>query len=221
MLDHILEGVSAVSELAQPVLIVGHGAEDIKSHLGPGYTYAHQLELNGTAGAVKAALSALPKEGYVLVLYGDQPFTRPETLEAFVRICGEKRPGLVQSTIVLPDFEGWRSVFNAYGRIIRTADGKIERIVEYKNATEEERAMTEVNPGLVAIDAVWLHEAIHKIEASPVTGEFYLTEILAIAKAEGKSIETLVMSAPEALGINSPEDAECALSVVSQESVSI
>ncbi len=220
MLDHILETVASVPELAQPIIVVGHGSEDIKAHLGGSFTFAHQAELNGTGGAVKVTLPHLPKKGYVFILYGDQPFMRPDTLEAMVKLCSEKQPTLVQSTVFLPDFKDWRVVFNAYGRIIRGRNGTIEKIVEYKSASEEERAVTEVNPGIVAIDAAWLHEAIHRITANPVTGEYYLTEILAIAKAEGKTVETLSFSASEALGINSPEDAEFALAVVAEESVS-
>jgi bifunctional UDP-N-acetylglucosamine pyrophosphorylase/glucosamine-1-phosphate N-acetyltransferase len=127
MLDHILEASGAVSELSQPIIVVGYGADDIKSHLREGYTLATQPELNGTGGAVKATLPHLPESGYVFVLYGDQPFMRPETLEAMVKLCEEEQPTLVQSTVELPDFEEWRSVFTSYGRIIRTGMGTIKR----------------------------------------------------------------------------------------------
>lgn len=219
MLGHIIGTVCEVPELAQPIVVVGYGAEDVKEYLGNTYQYAHQVELNGTGSAVAAALPLLPKEGYVLVLYGDQPFIASETLEAIVALCAVHKPTFVQSTVVLPDFDGWRSVFNSYGRIVRDSDGRIHRMVEYKNATDEERAITEVNPGLIAVEARWLHEAIPLIQPNAVNGEYYLTDLLALAREQGKRIETVGLSATEALGINSPEDAEHALRVVSNTGV--
>ena len=219
MLGHIIGAASEVAELEQPIIVVGYGAEDIKEYLGQSYQYAHQVELNGTGSAVAAALPLLPKEGYVFVFYGDQPFLLPETLEAIALVCKTHKPTFVQTTVVLPDFKDWRSVFTPYARIIRDDSGRIDRLVEYKNATAQERAITEVNPGLIAVDAAWLHETLPKIKPNELTGEYYLTDLLAFAREEGKRIETVGMNATEALGINSPEDAEHALRVVSNERV--
>lgn len=219
MLDHIIGALAQVPELQPPVLVVGHGAEHIKAHLGPGYQYAHQVELSGTATAVKSALPYLPEEGYVFVLYGDQPFQRVETFEAMIRACRSK-PAIVQTTVTLPDFEDWRSVFKPYGRMLRDAAGNLQDIVEYKNASDEQRALTEVNPGLCAVDAAWLRTAIMAIEPSPTTGEYYLTGLLAMAAREGRLIETVSIGPAEALGVNSPADAAHVERVVPHEHIS-
>lgn len=214
MIDHILSTISSVPEFEQPIIVVGHGAEEVKLHVGNSYTFSHQLELNGTAGAVKTALPFI-EEGYAAVLYGDNPFLRTETLEAMIKLCKTKNPTFVQSTLLLEDFKGWRMVFSAFGRIIRNADGKLEKIVEFKSATEKERAVTEVNPGIMIAKVDWLKNAIERIKPDPVTGEYYLTGLVAIAKEDGVDIETCTIDPIEALGINSPEDAEFALGVIS------
>ena len=162
-----------------------------------------------------AALPLLSKDGYVLILYGDQPFIQPVTLEKILHIAKEFNPTLIQSTIVLPHFEGWYSVFFAFGRIVRNAMGELEKIVEYKNASNAERALTEVNPGLLAVKASWLHQALVRIQPNEVNQELYLTDLVSIAKEDGVKIETITLEAFEALGINSPEDAQLALEVIS------
>ncbi len=136
MIDSILEVVRSVQGLKNPVIVVGYGAEEVKSHIGHEYTFAYQAELNGTGGAVKAALKHIPEEGHVLVLYGDQPFVRPETLKILMGFIEEKCPTIVQSVVSLQDFEGWREPFKAFGRIVRNNKGAVERIVEYKNASD-------------------------------------------------------------------------------------
>ncbi len=215
MVGLIADTIAQVPDLQQPIIVVGYGAEDIKEYFGHSCRYAHQTELSGTGSAVAAALPLLPKEGYVFILYGDQPFLTPETLESIVTICTTHRPTLVQSTVLLSDFDDWRSVFLHYGRIVRDSTGRIHRLVEYKNATDDERLITEVNPGLIAVEASWLHEAIHQITPNEISGEYYLTDLLALARHQGKRVESVSIGETEALGINSPEDAEHALRVVS------
>ncbi len=206
MLERILSAFEEVG-LPKPIIVVGFGKEHIMSRY-KGFTYAVQTELTGTASAVKTALAYVPEgtEG-VLVMYGDQPFVRRESLEALKVLWEKERPTFIQSIVTVPDFKDWRSVFLHFGRVVRDAKGKVSGVIEYKNADEAQRASGEVNPGMCTIELGWLKGALPRVGPNPVNGEFYLTDLVAFAHADGKQIETIELEPKEAIGVNSTQDA--------------
>lgn len=208
MLRHILDRLEKVPACLPPIIIVGFGKEEIISYVGDAYTCVEQKELTGTATAVKTALPYIPKEASaVLVLYGDHPFIRVESIEKIADAYETEKPAIVQTFITIPHFEKEHEIFKAFGRLVRNGRGELEKIVEYKNATDEEKEIKEVNPGLCAIDTAWLNSALPKIQANKNTGEYYLTDLISLAAQEGKRIVAVETSMPDALGVNSPEDA--------------
>ncbi len=215
MLGHILDTVAQVPSCLPPLVIVGHGKDEVISYVGARATCIEQTDITGTASAVRAALPHIPQEASgVLVLYGDQPFIKKESIQKLVDAHEKNRPTIVQSVFVAPHFADEYAVFAAFGRIVRTPEGDVARIVESKNATPAEQAITEVNPGTCLIERAWLTHALSTIQKNAQTGEYYLTDSIGLAREEGLSIVTVEVTLGDALGINSPEDATRAQSLI-------
>jgi bifunctional UDP-N-acetylglucosamine pyrophosphorylase/glucosamine-1-phosphate N-acetyltransferase len=176
-------------------VVYGFGGDAVPKTLNnENLSFALQAEQLGTGHAVQQALPHLHKDGVTLVLYGDVPLTRADTLKPLVAAAQAGNIGLL--TVVLADPTG-------YGRIVRE-HGRVARIVEHKDATEAEREIREVNTGILAVPTGKLIEWLGKLKNHNVQGEYYLTDIIAMAVADG--VEVLA-SHPndewEVLGVNS------------------
>ena len=189
--SHIIVVVGAYSESVQEVL--SHEKE---------VTYAFQNQRLGTAHAVKVALESNKKEfDRVIVGYGDHMmFYHPETLKNLLKVTEKPDIGfsLVTASVSLP---------KGYGRIIRNETGHVIDIVEEKDATEEERNIQEINAGLYCFVYDFLVRSLPLIGKSPVTNEYYLTDVLKIAIAEEKRVVPLLVPYTQVgIGINTPQD---------------
>lgn len=195
MLSYALEAARALSELP-PLVVVGYGAEAVRQQVGPDVLYAEQAEQRGTGHAVLQARPLLEARATeVLVLYGDMPLLTVETLRRVVEARREQQATLALLTLVADDPRG-------FGRVIRSAEGAVLRIVEDADASEAERAVRELNAGVYAFDAPWLWEHLPLLPLQR-KGEYYLTDLLAMAVREGCSVVTVTTDDPqEALGIN-------------------
>jgi bifunctional UDP-N-acetylglucosamine pyrophosphorylase / glucosamine-1-phosphate N-acetyltransferase len=195
LLAHAMRAGAAL-EPERVVVVTGHeGLHVAKAARAedPQALIAHQAEQLGTAHAVAQARAALDGvSGDVVVLYGDTPFIRSETLAAM-------REARARHAIVVLGFEAADPA--RYGRLVMAGD-RLERIVEYNDATDEERALTLCNSGVVCTDARLLFELIDAVDNDNAKGEYYLTDIVAIARDRG--LTTGVVTCPEAetLGIN-------------------
>lgn len=160
--------------------IIGHGADQVKA-ITPAddVQWALQEQQLGTGHAVAQALPALPDDAHVLILYGDVPLTRPETLAALVSQVSEDSLGLLTVTLDNPD---------GYGRILRNESGQVTSIVEQKDATDAQKAVTEVNTGILSVSARHLKEWLPQLSNSNAQGEYYLTDIIAMAADRGVAI---------------------------------
>ncbi|HEY0888165.1 MAG TPA: bifunctional UDP-N-acetylglucosamine diphosphorylase/glucosamine-1-phosphate N-acetyltransferase GlmU [Nocardioides sp.] len=184
MVGHVLAAVRTL-EPARVVTVVGHQREQVAPHvqeLMPEAVLAVQEEQLGTAHAVRMAADALglgqQPGGTVLVAYGDTPLLRGESLQAFLadhRASG--RAVSILSGVVGDPF--------GYGRIVRGAEGVVEAIVEEKDATAEQRAIREINSGILAFEAAFLADALGRIGNDNAKGEYYLTDTVALARAAG------------------------------------
>ncbi|WP_133489514.1 bifunctional UDP-N-acetylglucosamine diphosphorylase/glucosamine-1-phosphate N-acetyltransferase GlmU [Aliiroseovarius marinus] len=188
----------AALEPERAVLVVGHGAEVVgkaAADLDPDITIAVQEEQLGTGHAVAQARPALDGfDGDAIVLYGDTPFIRPETLEA---MAAERAAG---ADVVVLGFEAADP--GRYGRLI-VNNGALERIVEFKDASDEERAVTLCNSGVVAANAQTLFDLIDGVGNDNASGEYYLTDIVEVARAKGLTARVVTCDEAETLGINS------------------
>lgn len=194
LVGHVLD---TARRLAPEKLIVvhGHGGKLVQQALSAAdVMWAEQARQLGTGHALAQALPLLSDAGQTLVLYGDVPLTRLETLQ---QLLAAGRDGLAILTVDLPDPTG-------YGRIVRNAAGEVTKIVEQKDASEAERAIREINTGIMAMPTARLADWLGQLKNDNAQGEYYLTDIVALAVAEGVPVRTAQPAADwEVLGVNS------------------
>jgi bifunctional UDP-N-acetylglucosamine pyrophosphorylase/glucosamine-1-phosphate N-acetyltransferase len=197
MLMHLLESVDALGA-AKRVVVVGKGRDQVERALnGRDVSVVHQAEQKGTAHAVLQAREAL--DGYagaVLILYGDTPFVEAETLRRMLdRLDGDDGPGVVVLASQPEDPA-------RYGRIVAVGD-RILKMVEYKDATEEERAIRLCNSGMMAVRANDLFRWLDRVGNDNAAGEYYLPDVVNIAAAEGREAVVIEGDPYETAGVNS------------------
>jgi len=197
--------VKAAQELGarNVVVVTGHGAAAVEAALaGTGVSFARQQQQRGTGDAFLSGADALPLSGSaqagdadILVLYGDTPLLRPSTLRALLQDHQARGSAFTILTGELPDATG-------YGRIIRDEAGNVTRIVEQKGATDAEKAVREFNSGVYVMDAR-APELARQIVPNSVTGEYYLTDLLALYRAAGASAHAFKLAdIDEVMGAN-------------------
>jgi bifunctional UDP-N-acetylglucosamine pyrophosphorylase / glucosamine-1-phosphate N-acetyltransferase len=196
MVQHVIDQVKSLN-INEIVTIVGHGAEKVKDQLGEDSQYALQAEQLGTAHAVQQAGDMLAdKEGVTIVVCGDTPLIKAETMEALFKHHEETNAKATILTARAADPTG-------YGRVVRNEEGFVEKIVEHKDATEQERSITEINTGTYCFDNKLLFETIHKVSNDNVQGEYYLPDVIEILKNQGEIVSAYVTdSFAETLGVN-------------------
>lgn len=194
----LLAHVVATARRLQPAaihVVYGHGGEQVRAALPDAdLHWTLQAEQLGTGHALQQVMPAIADAHTVLVLYGDVPLVRAETLAALVAHAGPATLALLSA--VLPDPSG-------YGRVIRDRGGRVVRIVEHRDANRKELAVTEVNTGLLAAPAAALRRWLAGLGRDNVQGEYYLTDCIGAAVREGWAVEASVAdSAAEVLGVN-------------------
>jgi bifunctional UDP-N-acetylglucosamine pyrophosphorylase/glucosamine-1-phosphate N-acetyltransferase len=184
------------SAAGTPVVVLGSTIDLVQAALGNDVRYATQSERLGTGHAVQQAESLLRgKTDAVLVTYGDMPLIKSSTLKNLVSAQSEHTGPISMLTVVADDPKG-------FGRIVRDKTGGVQAIVEEVQATPEQLAIKELNPGVYCFNSNWLWDALKRIELSP-KGEYYLTDLVGIAVNEGKSVQAIRAGDPtEMIGIN-------------------
>jgi bifunctional UDP-N-acetylglucosamine pyrophosphorylase / glucosamine-1-phosphate N-acetyltransferase len=198
LLLHLLERVDALGA-DKRVVVVGKGREQVEAAIaGRDVAIALQAEQKGTGHAVQEAAEALAGyDGPVLILYGDTPFVESETLRRMLdRLDGDGGPGVVVLASCPPDPL-------KYGRIILGEGDRIAKMVEYKDATEEERAVRLCNSGMMAIRARDLFRWLGQVGNDNAAGEYYLPDVVNIAAAEGREAVVIEGDPYETAGVNS------------------
>jgi bifunctional UDP-N-acetylglucosamine pyrophosphorylase/glucosamine-1-phosphate N-acetyltransferase len=198
---HVL-AASAALGAARTVVVVGHQASAVEAVCRAGFDvrFALQAEQRGTGHAVRCATDAELRDfsGDVVILYGDCPLLRAETLERLVRRHREQGALLSLLTTVSDPF--------GYGRIVRDASGRLQAIVEERDATEEQRQIREWNPGIYCARSAFLADALAALQPNNAQGELYLTDVVAAAVAKGGPVVTEPVAPSEVEGINSRAD---------------
>jgi bifunctional UDP-N-acetylglucosamine pyrophosphorylase/glucosamine-1-phosphate N-acetyltransferase len=193
MLGHVIAAARKLHP-ARLVVVYGHGGEQVRAAFpDEDVLWAHQAEQLGTGHAVAQALPHCT-EGVALVLYGDCPLITTPTLERLAAAAHGDRLAILTDTLSDP---------TGYGRIVRDAGGRVVRIVEQKDASEIERAIREINTGFIAAPVEALRRWLPRLKNANAQGEYYLTDIVALAVAEGMPVETVSPCHPhEADGVN-------------------
>lgn len=177
-------------------VVIGHGAEQIQQAITiPQVNWVEQREQKGTGHAVAQALPHIAETSTVAVLYGDVPLISATTLQDLITRVGQQRLALLTANLQDP---------SGYGRIVRSEQGQVTAIVEQKDASAEQLAIDEINTGILAASGASLHRWLPALKADNAQGEYYLTDIVAMAVAEGHEV---VVSQPasvlEIQGVNS------------------
>lgn len=196
MVGHVYDQVNA-SGVDKTVTIVGVGAETVQDYLGDKSEYSLQEEQLGTAHAVMQAENRLQgKKGTTLVICGDTPLFTKETLEAGFKFHEDNNSKATVVSAMVEDSHG-------YGRVIRDEDGGLARIVEEKDATENERQVKEINTGTYYFDNEALFEVLKEVGNENAQGEYYLPDVIEILKNQSESVAAFpIPDTTEALGVN-------------------
>jgi bifunctional UDP-N-acetylglucosamine pyrophosphorylase / glucosamine-1-phosphate N-acetyltransferase len=194
LLAHVLDAAAALHP-AMVHVVYGHGGEQVRLAVrAPNLRWVLQAKQLGTGHAVQQSLPGIPDDHLVLVLYGDVPLIRAETLRALLKLAGPKSMGLL--TARFPNATG-------YGRVVRNARGQVLRIVEQKDATKREQKIREGNTGVLAVDACLLKRWLGRLENRNAQREYYLTDIIAMAARDKIRVMPLVaLDTTEVLGVN-------------------
>ncbi|WP_336720588.1 bifunctional UDP-N-acetylglucosamine diphosphorylase/glucosamine-1-phosphate N-acetyltransferase GlmU [Acinetobacter soli] len=181
LLGHVIQTAKQLH--AQNIItIYGHGGEHVQQQFQQeNIQWVEQAEQLGTGHAVQMTLPVLPQEGMSLILYGDVPLVRQETLEQLLAVSSATGIGMITLNVDNP---------TGYGRIIRDND-KIQAIVEHKDATEQQRQIQEINTGIYCVSNQKLHAWLPKLSNNNAQGEYYLTDIVAMAVADGLEIASI------------------------------
>ena len=192
---YALEAIRQVTG-EKPVMVIGHGADQVRQAFGDQAEYVLQEPLLGTGHAVLQAEPLLiGKSDMVLVIYADMPLLTEETLAMLVEKAQSHSGPVSMLTVTTDDSRG-------FGRILRDRAGQVSGIVEEAQATPEQLGIQELNPGVYCFRAAWLWSAVKRIQLSP-KGEYYLTDLVGMAVAEGQSVQTMNVEDPnEVIGIN-------------------
>ncbi len=200
LIDWVLDQADAAGASHQ-VVVVGHQREAVMEAVGGrGVHFAIQSEQKGTGHAVQMCREAMEgRQGQVLVLSGDVPLLSGDTLKALAHHHDAGGYAATVLTAIFDDPTG-------YGRLIRRADGQVDRIVEHKDATEEERAVREINSGIYLFHTEQLFRCIHRLTPDNAQGELYLTDVIRFLVDDGLPVSALpTQDAEEIQGVNTIE----------------
>jgi bifunctional UDP-N-acetylglucosamine pyrophosphorylase/glucosamine-1-phosphate N-acetyltransferase len=184
MIEYVLDAADAAT-VSRPIVVYSPATRAVRDAVAGRAEAALQDEPLGTGDALRAALQALPAEAEeVLVLSGDVPLVKADLLEALLEARALDHAAMSLVAVDALDPTG-------LGRVVRNEGGTVERIVEDKDASEEERQLTEINAGLYAFDAAWLRRRITALTPSSSNGELYLTDLVALAREDGRIVSAV------------------------------
>ena len=197
LVQHVIDTAQALAA-RNTVVITGHGADQVEAALAaqPGLRFVRQMPQLGTGHALQQAAPVLPHDGITVVLSGDVPLTQSDTLQSLIDATQGERLALL--TLEMPDPTG-------YGRIVRQADGSVLAIMEHKDASDEQRRIREIYSGIMAVPTRLLLPWLQRLRNDNAQQEYYLTDVVKFAVAEGHRVVAQVLNDPvQVAGVNTP-----------------
>lgn len=196
MLAYVLDAARLATG-ERPLVVYSAATEALRAVFGEDADFALQDQQRGTADAVRAALDVLPADvGEIVVLSGDVPLIQPQDIDDLV--VARRDTGAVMALLTVDAFDP-----EGLGRVVRDADDRVIRVVEEKDATSEERELTEINAGIYAFDVAWLRKRLPDVKPSAATGELYLPVLIEFARADHRPVAALLVEEDGSLqGIN-------------------
>ncbi len=197
LVQHVIDSARQLSA-RHIIAITGHGADQVEAALAgqAGLRFARQMPQLGTGHAVQQAMPVLGDDGVTLVLSGDVPLTQVPTLQALLQASQGTQLALLTLQTAHP---------TGYGRIVRSPEGQVQAIVEEKDATPEQRAITEIYSGIMAVPTHLLRTWLARLDNRNAQQEYYLTDVVKFARADGQPVAAhLITEAAEVAGVNNP-----------------
>lgn len=197
MIEHVLDVVEGV-DCSKNVVVIGHGASQVKESIGhKDIKFVLQSERLGTGHAVMQAEEEIPEDGNVIVLYGDTPLIKEDSIERFIKFHIKNDFSASVLTTEIDEPKG-------YGRIIRNDIGQVVAIIEEKDANEEQKKLKEINSGIYCFKAKELKKALSKLDNNNNQGEYYITDVIEILNNENKKVGAFkIEDYTEIMGVNS------------------
>lgn len=209
MIEYLFDSVISSGIDSRPILVVSPNNKDLikKSLQEHSFDIAIQKKQLGTGHAVFTAKKLINKKiKNIIVLYGDHPFISKESIKELLKI---HQTQVSMMMVKLDNFNNWRKIFYHWGRVIEK-NNIIKEIIEFKDASEEIKKVKKVNPALFCFNRNWLFENIQNLNNNNNQGEYYLTDLIKIAFKQNINIKSSLISAKEAMGINSLEELDIA-----------
>lgn len=214
MLEHLVKSVTSSNVDKEPIIVASPEGEDlIKKELSSyNFKIAIQEEALGTGHAVLVAKELIGEDvENIIVLYGDHPFIKEKSIES---LLNNHKSEVSMMVVELDDFDDWRKNFYHWGRVIKNEEGQIEKIVEFKDASDDVKKIKSVNPAIFCFNKEWLLNNIDKLRNNNNQKEYYLTDLIKLAFEQKIKINSSLIEAKEAIGVNSPEELEVAESLM-------
>ncbi len=213
LVEHVVQHVEEVG-IGKPLIVVSAKHTMVQDHLGDRAQYVVQSEQLGTGHAASMAETILTdRVSHVVFLNGDMPFVSAESIKRLLARHIERKNTITMMTVTVPHFENENQAFVGFGRIVRGVNGHIARIVEKKDATEDELGILELNPSVWCFEASWLWKSLKNLKNENSQKEYYLTDLIGMGIDEGVQISSISIEPKEAIGINTAEDLQTARSL--------
>ena len=215
MIAYVLDAVLDAQIDPHPIVVVGYQAEAVQAALSQyPAQFVFQREQKGTGHAVAVCEAIVDQTQPVMVLCGDHPLVSAATVGELADEHDSAGAAITMATYTVPDFNVYDGAFGSFGRIIRDQAGRVSAIREYKDESEAERGIHEVNPAYYVFSGPWLWKNIKRLGTNNAQSEYYLTDLVAMAIADGERVKTVAgTDLREAVGINTQEQ----LSLVSSK----
>lgn len=216
MIQYLLDAVMDAQIDPHPLIVIGHGAQQVREALAEyPVEFVEQPEQKGTGHAVAVCERAVQPDESIMVLCGDHPLVSAATIGSLADEHDMSGSVVTMMTYHVPDFDVYGGAFASFGRIIRDQSGTITAIREHKDANEQEKTVTEINPAYYAFSGPWVWEHIKRLDRKNAQGEYYLTDLIAMAMEEGKPVQAISGGdLSEAIGVNTPQQLQLAESML-------
>ena len=217
ILQRLVESIKASGVDTNPIIVTSPEHPRMCEEFGETCAHAIQHEQLGTAHALLCAKEEANGADHVIVLYGDHPFFSAGRLQALAKKQIDEGNTVTLMTTKIPSFDGWYTAFSTWARVLRDATGTFVAIRENKDASEAERRILEVNPGLYCFKTSWVWDHLSQIKNDNVQKEYYLTDLIKMAVNEGVKMSSVEAPPEEVIGINTPEERDIAEQVLKQK----
>ncbi len=210
LIEHVVEHVESSGVCEKPVVIVNPNHTLVQDYLGGRAIYVVQTQQLGTGHAAGCSAEVLEgKVENIIVLYGDMPFLKPESIKKLAETHNAEGNILTMMTVTVPDFEGKFIALKDFGRILRDSAGRIIKSVELRDATPSEASSLELNPCYYCFNAQWFWREVKNLKNNNAQGEYYLTDLVDRAM-DGYKVSSISIDPEEAIGINTKENLDLA-----------